>query len=71
MNGIIYLPKFHENLPIGSKVITGGTQTGDVIGLLSFFGKQAKNERTHTHTHTYITAYKNSFHYLLIVWHTR
>jgi hypothetical protein len=36
-----YLPtKFHKNLPIGSNIISDThTQAGDLINLLSFFGK--------------------------------
>jgi hypothetical protein len=36
--------KFHENVPSGSEVISGGTrrQTGDLISLLSFLESRLK-----------------------------
>jgi hypothetical protein len=40
--------KFHENLPIGSKVISGGQTdrqaTGDLISLLSFLESMLKKD---------------------------
>jgi hypothetical protein len=46
--------KCHEILPSGLKLLLGDTQTdrqtGDLKSLLSFFGKQAKNELSKKHT---------------------
>jgi hypothetical protein len=40
--------KFHENLPGGSKVISGGTQTGDLISILSFvLGRLKRGDVSH------------------------
>jgi hypothetical protein len=51
--------KFHEYLPRGSKIITGGhtdRQTGDLISLLSFLEITIKSTMIHlTYSFIYLT----------------